>query len=109
MIYPEWALKHKIKNSELRKRGNQYALYSITSRWCPEKKRTKKVTLQYLGSISEAHGFIPRGMKRMGRIPAGESPYKVPPATESKETNFMDDLAQLNDERSIRNLRYSVS
>ena len=109
MAYPEWALKHKIKNSELRKRGNQYALYSITSRWCPEKKRTKKVTLKYLGSISEEHGFIPAGMKRKGKIPTGESPYKVPPETDLKETNFMDDLAELNDERSARNIEHSVS
>ena len=40
MAHPEWALKYKVKNTELRKFGDKYYLYSITSKWDPEKKRT---------------------------------------------------------------------
>ena len=109
MAYPEWALKHKVKNSELRKSGNNYKLYSITSKWDPEKKRTKKVTLKQLGIITEEYGFIPTGMKKKGRIKPGESPFKTPPEMLSKEANFMDELTQINDERSERNRLHSVS
>jgi hypothetical protein len=37
--------------------------------WCPEKKRTKKVTLKQLGIIDPECGFIPTGISRKGRIP----------------------------------------
>jgi hypothetical protein len=44
MAHPDWVLKHKVKNSEIRNFNGKYRLYAITSKWCPEKKRTKKVT-----------------------------------------------------------------
>ena len=109
MSYPEWALKHKVKNSELRKSGNNYKLYSITSKWDPDKKRTKKVTLKQLGIVTEDYGLIPTGMKKKGRIKAGESPFKTPPEQLSKETNFIDALCQINDNRSERNRWHSVT
>jgi len=109
MAHPEWVLKLKEKNTELRNIRGKYYLYRITSKWCPEKQRTKKVTLGCVGVITEEHGLIPTGQKRKGKIPLGESPYKTPPEAESKETNFMDHLAQLKDERSERNLEHSVS
>lgn len=109
MAHPEWALKHKIKNTELRKFGDKYYLYSITSIWDPVKKRTKKVTVKLLGNITEADGFIATGMRKKGRIPAGQSPFKNPPEQLSKEANFMDTLSQINDERSEKNRLYSVA
>lgn len=108
MPHPEWALKHKVKNTELRKRGDNYSLYQITSKWCPQKKRTKKVTVKHLGTISEEHGFIPTGMKRRGRIPKGESPFKNPPEAEKKETKFMDEFSEMNDDRSEKNQLHSA-
>lgn len=109
MAHPEWALKHKVKNTELRKFGDKYYLYSITSKWDPEKKRTKKVTVKLLGNITEADGFIPTGMRKKGRIPKGTSPFKNPPEMLSKKANFMDQLSKINDERSEKNLLHSVS
>ncbi len=109
MAHPEWALKFKVKNTELRKFGDKYYLYSITSKWDPEKKRTKKVTLKQLGNITETDGFIPTGVRKKGRIPAGASPFKNPPEQLSKEANFMDDLVQLEDKRSDRNQWHSIS
>lgn len=109
MAHPEWALKHKVKNTELRKFGDKYYLYSITSKWDPEKKRTKKVTVKLLGNITEADGFIPTGARRKGRIPEGESPFKNPPEELAKEANFIDDLVQLEDPRSARNQWHSIS
>ena len=42
VAHPEWVLKHKVPNSEIRCIRNRYYLYKITSVWCPEKKRTNK-------------------------------------------------------------------
>jgi len=51
--YPDWALKHKTKGTEIRKIGQGYYLYKITSRWSKEKKRPVKVTLGFLGTITQ--------------------------------------------------------
>jgi len=51
--YPDWVLKHKTKGTEIRKIGQGYYLYKITSRWSKEKKRPVKVTLGFLGTITE--------------------------------------------------------
>jgi len=51
--YPDWVLKHKTKGTEIRKIGQGYYLYKITSRWDKEKKRPVKVTLGFLGTITE--------------------------------------------------------
>lgn len=69
MAHPDWALKYKVKNSELRNIRGKYYLYKITSKWDPEKKRTKKVTLGMLGTITEKDGFIPKGQSQKGRKP----------------------------------------
>lgn len=53
MSYPNWVLKHKKKNTEIRFISNRYYLYKITSKWDPIKKRTKKVTLGLIGAITE--------------------------------------------------------
>ena len=106
MQHPEWALKFKTKNTELRCIRGRYYLYNRTSVWCPEKKRTKKVMLGQIGTISEEYGLIPTGMKRKGRIPAGESPFKTPP---KEEVNFLDTFEKIEDPRSSKNQLYTVS
>jgi len=67
MSHPEWVLKHKLKNTEIRNIRGRYYLYKITSKWDPEKKRTKKVTLGMLGTITEKDGFIPKGQSKKGK------------------------------------------
>ena len=56
--HPQWALKHKRKGTELRFINGTYYLYRITSKWDPEIKRSKKITLGLLGKITEKDGFI---------------------------------------------------
>src|SRR5659263_194720 len=53
MTHPDWALKHKIKGTELRKIGKYYYLYKISHIWDKEKKQSKKITGEYLGKITE--------------------------------------------------------
>ncbi len=74
MIYPEWVLKHKQKNTEIRKLKGRYYLYKITSKWSPQKKRTKKVTLGMVGVITEKDGLIPKGLSKKGR-PSKPQPH----------------------------------
>lgn len=106
MAHPEWALKFKTKNTELRCIKGKYYLYNITSVWSPEKKRTKKITLNQVGTISEEYGLIPTGMKRKGRIPAGESPFIDMP---KEEVEFLDKFEKIEDPRALKNQLYSVA
>jgi predicted transposase YbfD/YdcC len=106
MTHPDWVLKHKIPNSEIRCIRGKYYLYSITSVWCPEKKRTKKKTLKQIGVIDEEYGLIPTGMSRKGRIPKGESKIKD---SAPLDTNFLDEFESIEDPRLDRNQLYSIS
>jgi transposase len=56
--FPQWVLDHKKKGTEIRFINNHYYLYQITSKWNPIKKKSDKVTLACLGSITE-QGFVP--------------------------------------------------
>ena len=46
MKHPDWALKFKTKNTELRLIRGKYYLYNITSKWDPVKKRPKTQKLK---------------------------------------------------------------
>lgn len=106
IAHPDWVLKHKIPNTEIRCIRGRYYLYSITSVWCPEKKRTKKKTLKQVGVIDQEFGLIPTGMSRKGRVPKGESKIKN---TSPIETNFLDSFTSVEDPRSNRNQLYTLS
>ena len=65
--YPEWVAGHKRKGTEIRKIGESYYLYEITSRWDKKKKRAVKVTKGYIGRIAEA-GLIKSKRVRTSEI-----------------------------------------
>jgi predicted transposase YbfD/YdcC len=106
MAHPDWVMKHKIANTEVRLIRGRYYLYSITSVWSPEKQRTKKKTLKQLGVIDQEFGLIPTGMSRKGRVPQGASKLKeeIP-----LETNFLDSFGAMEDKRLERNCLYTIS
>lgn len=93
MAHPEWALKHKTKNTELRNIRGRYYLYKITSKWDPSKRRTKKVTLGMLGTITEQEGFIPKGQNRRGRPTTKNKIPKIITTKEYGATKFLQDLS----------------
>ncbi|MDQ1254895.1 MAG: ISAs1 family transposase [Euryarchaeota archaeon] len=105
MAHPDWVNKHKIPNSEIRCIREKYYLYAITSKWCQEKKRTKKVTLRQIGIIDKEFGLIPTGMSRKGKVPKGESKMK---SDVLLETNFLDHFEVIEDPRLQRNQLYTV-
>lgn len=63
--HPEWATKHRAKNTELRKINGKYYLYSVKSVYDKDKKRSVKKTLGILGSITEEKGFIPSDKRQL--------------------------------------------
>ena len=60
MPHPDWVLKHKRKGTEIRKIGNKFYLYKVTSAWDKEKKRAKKITEKFLGTITHDGLIEPR-------------------------------------------------
>ena len=60
MPLPDWVKKFKTKGIEIRKRGNKFHAYRVTSKWNKEKKRAQKITLEYLGVINPNGIFKPR-------------------------------------------------
>ena len=64
MKYPKWVLKHKRKGTEIRKIGNNYYIYKVTSVWDKKKKRARKITEKFLGTIIP-DGFIKPRQERL--------------------------------------------
>ena len=49
---PEWVLRHKVKGTEVKRSGDSYYLYNVSSVWVPSKKRSRKISGKYLGTIT---------------------------------------------------------
>jgi transposase len=78
---PDWVLRHKKKGTEVRRIGDKYRLYKISSKWNPEKKRSQKITEKYLGTITP-EGLIPPkpqgGAKSMSNLSVLDyGPYEL--------------------------------
>lgn len=89
MAHPEWALKHKVKGTELRNRNGRYYLYKISSYWDKDKKRTVKSTDLYLGRITKEDGLIPKGQRG-----SSEKPKVVPKVLEYGATHILKNLGE---------------
>lgn len=57
--HPDWALIHKRPGTELKLINGRYYLYGVKSVYDKATKRSKKISLGILGSISEEKGFTP--------------------------------------------------
>ena len=58
MKHPDWAVKYRRSGTELRRiTETRYCLYECSSVYDKEKKRARKITGKYLGSITEEGGF----------------------------------------------------
>ena len=107
MKHPEWVMKCKIPGSEIRHIKGRYYLYGRTSKWCPIKKRPKKVTLKQIGIITQEYGLIPTGMSRKGKVPPGASKLKEDPKIQA---GFLDEFEKkITDPRATRNRLYTIA
>ena len=57
--YPDWVLRQKTKNTEIREIKGHYYLYRIANVWDKERKRHRKITVEYLGAITP-EGLVKR-------------------------------------------------
>ncbi len=61
--HPDWVLIHKKTNTEIKKINNKFYLYGVKSVYDKTIKRSKKISLGILGSITQEKGFVP--LKKM--------------------------------------------
>lgn len=88
--HPDWAVKHRRPGTELRCINGRYCLYECHCIYDKEKKRNRKVTGKYLGSITEEGGFKPSKKrlleKEMEQLRNGEKqPVAEPKIGQVKE------------------------
>ena len=63
--HPAWAIMHRKAGTELRYINGKYYLYSVSSRYDPVTKKTKKVSGKILGRITESDGFVESGKRKL--------------------------------------------
>ena len=68
MEYPVWVLAHKAKGREIKRIGDRYYLYEVSSTYDKTKKATRKRSGSYLGRITEA-GLVAKGTSNELIIP----------------------------------------
>lgn len=85
MTHPEWALKYRRPGTELRRASDtRYKLYECSSVYDKTKKRARKITGKYLGSITESEGFKESRKRIMEREIEELKKGKTPQPAESK-------------------------
>ena len=68
MAHPDWAVKFRRPGTELRRiTEKRYCLYECSSVYGKEKKRARKITGKYLGSITEEGGRVDKEGDAAGR------------------------------------------
>lgn len=81
--HPDWAVKFRKPGTELRCINGRYCLYECRCVYDKEKKKNKKITGKYLGSITEQGGFKPSKKRlmeaEMEKLKAGEKPEVATP------------------------------
>ena len=63
--FPDWVNRHKKPGTEIRKFGNRYYIYEAKGFYDKERKKSRKKTGEYLGTIDESAGFIEAKTKRV--------------------------------------------
>jgi transposase len=65
--YPNWINKHRKPGTEIRKFGDKFYLYEVSSYYDKEKKKGRKKTGKYLGSITEQEGFVAASLMKVSK------------------------------------------
>jgi len=63
--FPDWVNKHRKQGTEIRKFGDRYYIYEVTGFYDKERKKSRKKTGRYLGTIHQTEGFIEAKTKRV--------------------------------------------
>lgn len=65
--YPDWVIIHRKPGTEIRRFGSKFYIYEVSSYYDKEKKAGRKKTGKYLGSITQADGFVASNHKKVVR------------------------------------------
>lgn len=65
--YPEWAIIHRRPGTEIRRIGEKFYMYQVSSYYDKDKKAGRKKTGKYLGTITEDNGFVAAKFKKVAR------------------------------------------
>lgn len=101
MTFPDWVEKHRKTGREIRFQRGQYYAYRVTSKYDPALKRSKKVTLEYLGTITPDGLAAPKHKRPPllgGRLDAGNIVFLdrfVQALQPAVEASFPDDSQSL--------------
>jgi len=63
--HPDWVLAHRKPGTELKIINGRYYLYAVKSQYDKELKRSKKISLGILGSITQDKGFVASDKKEL--------------------------------------------
>jgi transposase len=70
--HPEWATRHRVSGTELKKIKGGYYLYKVKSTYDPVLKRSRKVSLGIIGRITEKGGLVPSDKSQLkAKLAAG--------------------------------------
>ncbi len=101
MAFPDWVERHRKPGVELRRQRGKYYAYRVTSKYDAKIKRSRKVTLEYLGAVTEKGLQKPRHKRppRLGgRYDAGNVVFLDPfvaPLRRVVEASFPEDWQDL--------------
>ena len=87
--YPEWVTAHRQKGTEIRFINGQYYVYTVTSKWNPEKKRAQKITGKLIGKITPA-GFVESSKEKLRKQIAGKNDFSKVVVKEYGLTQFLE-------------------
>jgi len=98
MVLPEWVEKQKKQGFEIKKIGSGYYMYKRKSRWDKVKKKSVKVTGEYIGVVTP-HGIVPRKERLNETDPVFSLEYGATAFVESIASDIRETLSNHFDER----------
>jgi transposase len=69
--YPNWVDKHRKPGTEIRKFGEKFYIYEVSSYYDKVKKKGRKKTGKFVGTITEAEGFMESQKMKVSRTYIG--------------------------------------
>ena len=69
--YPNWVDKHRKSGTEIRRFGKKFYIYEVSSYYDKERKKGRKKTGKFLGTITEAEGFLESQKMKVSRTYGG--------------------------------------
>lgn len=72
MSFPSWIEQYRKPKTEIRFLNGHYYVYSISYKYSPELKRTKKITGKLLGRLTKEDGFVRSEKDQLCDSPSGK-------------------------------------